>query len=71
MLTTCTGVVHQGQPLFINTKHTNNMRVNIYNNERLVEQNKFFRNIVKAWNYCKFICPDLYDKGDYYPVILK
>lgn len=47
------------------------MRVNIYDNERLIEQNKFFKSIIKAKTYCMFVCPSKYGRGNYYPVILK
>lgn len=47
------------------------MRCNIYQGERLIEQNKFFRSIIKALSYCDVICPQKYGNGNYYPVILK
>lgn len=47
------------------------MRVNIYRGERLIEQNKFFRSIIKALSYCDIICPRKFRDGKYHPVILK
>lgn len=43
------------------------MRVNIYHGERLLFENKFFYNLEKAWNFCRYVLCD--DKA--YPVVCK
>ena len=47
------------------------MRINIYRGEKLIEQNKFFRNLFTANTYCKTVCISKYGTGIYYPVIVK
>lgn len=47
------------------------MRCNIYRGDRLLEENKFFHNLIKAISYCDIICPQKYGDGKYHAVIVK
>ena len=48
------------------------MRVNIETEGgRVVERHAFFYTLQKAELYCEFICPMLYGRGKYRPVIVR
>ena len=47
------------------------MRVNIYDGNRLLETNRFFKSLDNAVRYCKYICPKIYGyTGNYKPIIV-